>query len=112
MIVFGIILYVLLIAVLGITLAISVAPLFIGLIIIITYNLFSRSKLGKFAPIWWDVLTAVVTIFSTWMLWDDMWLSVNDFSAAPFIILFGYWYISFCYIVIVDYRKNKKKKRK
>ena len=90
MIIFGFILYILLAVVLSISAFLFVSPALIGIAIIVIGNIVSMTKRGKAASILWDVLTVVVTIFSTILLWKDIMSDAVDFGALPFIILFIY----------------------
>lgn len=87
MIILGFIIYILLVVLLGISALLYLSPILMGLVIIIIANAMSNFKRGKMAPVLWNVVTIVVTIFATVMLWKDIFDDAIDTGPLPFIIL-------------------------
>lgn len=106
MIIFAAILFFLLVLIIKVSIIVYVAPILMGLIIIIVGNLLRKSKHGRFAPIWWSILSVVITILSTSMLWNDITYEAYDYGFAPFLILIIYGIFSFCLIALVGSRKE------
>lgn len=90
--------------------AYAVPPL-IGLVIIAIGNGVSKTSRGKIAPIWWDVLTVVVTIISTGMFYKDIFNDNVDTGPQPFILLAVYGFFSLIFIAALS-ATNKKNTHK
>ena len=94
MIIFAFILYIFFVVLLGASALLYLSPILIGLTSIVIANAISKIKRGKMAPVIWHVITIAVTIFSTGMLWKDIWEETVDTGPLPFIILVIYGIIS------------------
>lgn len=69
--------------------------------------MFSVASRGERAPIWWDILAVVVTIWSSVMLWKDIANDSIDYGPKPFILLIGFGVASMLLIFIISAIKNK-----
>ena len=78
MIIFAFILYIFFVVLLGASALLYLSPILIGLTSIVIANAISKIKRGKMAPVIWHVITIAVTIFSTGMLWKDIWEETVD----------------------------------
>ena len=86
MIILAIVLY--LLAVIALYAYISTIVIGIGIITIV--NVVSKVARNKFAPVWWQILTVIVTIFSTAIFYNDLSSESVDTGPMPFIILIVY----------------------
>ena len=109
MIILGMILFSLLVIIVKVAIIVYIAPIVIGLFALVAGNIVRKSKQGKFAPVWWDILTVIITSLSTWMLWEDMANEAVDFGFDPFLILIIYTLSSICLLALLKAKKKHKK---
>ena len=109
MLIFAAILFFLLVIAIKVSIFVFVAPILIGLFFIVVGNFTFMCKHDKFAPIWWNIVTGLVTVLSTSMLWSDILDNAIDFGAAPFIIFVVYGIFSIFIFAISMAVKDKKK---
>ena len=112
MVAFGFLLFFLLIAVIYLAAIVMFLPIFIGIAITIIVNLAHKSGLGKFAPVWWHILTIFVTIFTFVLLNEDIFNEKIDLGALSFVILGIYAFASILWVGISAYVRQKRQKRK
>lgn len=106
MIIFAAILFFLLVLIIKVSIIIYVAPILLGLIILVVGNLIRKSKHGRFSPVWWDILSVVITILSASLLWNDIIYEAYDYGFAPFLILIIYGMLSFCFLALAGSHKE------
>lgn len=108
MIIFAFILYVLFIVLLGASALLYLSPLLIGLVTIVIANEISKIKRGKKAPVVWHIITVAIMVFSTGMLWKDIWEESVDTGLLPFIILVLYGIVSIAVLVAPEFTQKPK----
>ena len=106
MTIFAAILFFLLVLAIKVSIIVYMAPILIGLFIITLGNILRKSKHDRFAPVWWNILSIVIAIFSTSILWKDIFEDTHNYGPAPFVILIIYGLLSFCYLAIAVPRKE------
>lgn len=111
MIIFAFILYIFFVVLLGASALLYLSPILIGLTSIVIANAISKIKRGKMAPVIWHVITIAVTIFSTGMLWKDIWEETVDTGPLPFIILVIYGIISIAILGLPEPSRRTKPRR-
>lgn len=111
MIIFAFILYVLFIVLLGASALLYLSPLLIGLVTIVIANEISKIKRGKRAPVVWHVITVAIMVFSTGMLWKDIWEESVDTGPLPFIILVLYGIVSIAVLAMSEFRQRPRSYR-
>ena len=90
MLFFSIVLFAILVIGFQIGVLIHLSTILLGVLVLVLGNLACRAELKKFASVWWDALTMLVTGISTGLLWYDIWSASADYGAAPFMLLLGY----------------------
>ena len=108
MIIFGFVLYILLVVLLGVSALVYLSPVVIGLGIIIIANIVSKVKRGKIAPVLWNVITVGITVFTTGILWKDIVDDAVDTGPLPFIILATYGIISLAFLAMPKITRKQK----
>ena len=88
---------------------VSILPVLLGLLIGIGVNIYNARHRRKLAPIWWDLLCALVTVASSVMFYKDVSSDSTDYGAAPFILLVCFGFISIILIAIPVIKKESKK---
>lgn len=84
-----------------------ISTIVIGIFIGVGINVFSMASRDKIAPIWWDILAVIVTIWSSVMLWKDIASESIDYGPRPFLLLIGFGVASMLLIFIISAIKNK-----
>ena len=79
-----------------------VSTIVIGIFIGVGINVFSIASRAKRAPIWWDILAVVVTIWSSVMLWKDIASESVDYGPKPFLVLIVFGIASMLLIFIMS----------
>ena len=111
MLIFSTILFIILAFFLQLTILIAILPFFIGLVIIIACNLRYKSGTDRFAPIWWNILTPVVTILSSVLLWLDIFGDAGYEASLPFAIIGIYGLASLGYFTYLADKEKKDKEQ-
>ena len=107
----GILLFILLKAILAVTVLVFLIPIIIGVFIIGLINAAYRSMKGTFAPVWWNITTAVVTIIATALMWNGVLVSSSNSDKLAFIILLIYGLASLFVLVFPIAVKQHKEQR-
>lgn len=107
----GIILFILLKGLLALTAFVFLLPIILGVLIIVIVNAGCKSTGGKFAPVWWNVLTGVVILVSSVVFWNDVTSTTTDVGALPFTILLVYGLISLYALILPGAIKQHKAKK-
>lgn len=89
-----------------------ISTIVIGIGIIGIVDGVSLAKRKKFAPIWWHILTVLITVFSTAMFYKDVFSESIDTGPLPFIILVVYGIFSLALIGISSTTKQASTVRK
>ena len=112
MIIAGIIIFILIVAALGITTLVFISPILMGLIIIIIGNVTAKTGRGKMVLILWNIAAVALTIFATDMLWKDIMSEAVDIGLWPFGILALFGFVSLvAHAVFETIQKQREKKR-
>lgn len=91
-------------------LLIGALPVLLGLLIGICVNAYSVSHSKRIAPIWWNLICALVTLASAVMFYKDISDDSVEYGATPFLLLACFGIISMV-LMAVSAIKNKKPKR-
>ena len=86
MLLFYVILYVLVVAVIKIAVLVTLMPLILGTAMIIIGNVSYRKKRDCF-PVVWNFFAVIATLVSSIMLWVDIGSDSVDCGALPFVII-------------------------
>ena len=79
-----------------------VSTIVIGIVILCIGNGISKALRGNFASIWWHILTVAVTVYSTGMLWKDIFDETVDIGSQPYIILIVYGIASLILLGVIS----------
>lgn len=107
----GILLFILLKAILAVTVLVFLIPIIIGVFIIGLINAAYRSIQNTFAPVWWNIATVVVTIIATVLMWNGVLSSSSNSDNLAFVILLVYGLISLFVLVFPIAVKQLKAQR-
>lgn len=108
LIIFGFILYIVLVFLLGISALVYLSPILAGIGVLVIGNVAAPIGRDKFAPVWWDIITVGVTAFATRMLWVDIMSEAVDTGFWPYMILVIYGVASFAFFTMPKKTMPKK----
>lgn len=84
-----------------------VLPILVGVLLLVGCNLLSGFRHNRPAPIWWSIVTGMVTVLCTALQWKAIWDPRLDWGILPLMLLLGYGGVSLL-VFAIGAAKHKK----